>query len=125
SGDAFLHERVKVFRRDEDFAATLLTLERLLELDFDALLCGHRPRFSQGKRALAAKLAWLRDVEGRVRSLHDSGAPMAEITKRLGVRPGLLNYMTLGDTSTANMVRSILRGPELRVEMASIQQRMR
>jgi glyoxylase-like metal-dependent hydrolase (beta-lactamase superfamily II) len=118
SGDAFIHERVKVFRRDEDFAATVATLERFLTLDFDALLCAHRPRFSNGAEAIRSKLGWLRDVEGRVRTLRGAGAGVGEITRRLGVRrPGQMTWITLGDASTANMVRSILHGPEVRPEL--------
>jgi glyoxylase-like metal-dependent hydrolase (beta-lactamase superfamily II) len=119
SGDAFIHERVKIFRRDEDFAATVATLERLLGLDFDALLCAHRPRLARGKEAIREKLEWLREIEGQVRRLDGRGASVAEIVRRLPVgRPARISRIALGDVSTANMVRSILRGPEVRVELA-------
>lgn len=118
SGDAFIHERVKMFRRDEDFAATLATLERFLTLDFDVLLCGHRPRLKGGAEAIRTKLGWLRDLEGRVRALYGTGAGAAEIARRIGVsRPARMANLTLGDASTANMVRSILHGPEVRREL--------
>lgn len=119
SGDAFVHERTKVFRRDEDFAATTATLERFLTLDFDVLLCAHRPRFSKGKEAIREKLAWLRDIEGKVRALHREGVPTREIARRTvpGARP--LTAITLGDASAHNMVRSILHGPEPRPEVTA------
>ena len=118
SGDAFIHERVKVFRRDEDFAATVATLDRLLALDFDVLLCAHRPRLTRGKEAIREKLAWLREIEGQVRRLHGRGASVGEIVRRLPVPPPApMSRITLGDASTANMVRSILDGPVVRVEL--------
>jgi len=119
SGDAFVHERVKVFRRDEDFAATVATLERFLGLDFDVLLCAHRPRFAKGKDAIREKLGWLRDVEGKVRALHRDGVPVRDIARRAvpGARP--LTAITLGDASAENMVRSILHGPEPRPEVSA------
>lgn len=121
SGDVFLHERIKVFRRDEDFATSVATLERLLTLDFDTLLCAHRPRFTGGKAALAAKLAHLQDVKGRTRTLHEKGLPEAQIAQRLGIaKPSTFTRITLGDVSTENLVRSILHGPSPRPEIASL-----
>jgi glyoxylase-like metal-dependent hydrolase (beta-lactamase superfamily II) len=119
SGDAFLGEKVKVFRRDEDFAATVATVERLLGCDFDVLLCAHRPRPQGGRAALSAKLQWLRDVEGRVRDLDAQGCAEREIASRLRVgRVSPFRFVTFGDVSTANVVRSILRGPTPRSELA-------
>jgi glyoxylase-like metal-dependent hydrolase (beta-lactamase superfamily II) len=117
SGDAFLHERVKVFRADEDFAATVATLDRFLALDFEALFCAHRPRPTGGKEAIRQKLAWLRDVEGRVRALHVDGVPAREIARRIVPKRATLDWITMGDASTESMVRSILHGPVPRPEV--------
>lgn len=117
SGDAFLGERVRSFREDEDFAATVSTLERILCLDFDALLCAHRPRFTGGKAALRAKLEWLREIEGVTRTLTGHGIEPAEIARRIGIGSSrAFLRLTLGDVSGANIVRSILFGPRLRAE---------
>ncbi len=118
SGDAFIDERVKLFRRDEDFAQTVATLERFLTLDFEVLFCAHRPRPVGGKAAIARKLAWLRDAEGRVRALAARGMEPRAIAGELPQprRSGLLGVMAMGDVSVENMVRSILHGPRLRRE---------
>jgi glyoxylase-like metal-dependent hydrolase (beta-lactamase superfamily II) len=119
SGDAFLDERVKVFRRDEDFGATVATLERFLALDFDALFCAHRPRPTGGKTAIARKLAWLRDAEGRVRALAARGLPPRAIARELPQpRRAALGALALGDVSVENLVRSILHGPRPRREVS-------
>jgi glyoxylase-like metal-dependent hydrolase (beta-lactamase superfamily II) len=118
SGDAFLHERVRVFRRDEDFAGTIATLERLAALDFDVLFCAHRPRLTGGREAIRAKLDWLHGIEDRVRRLRAGGARVREIAKRLELGPGHPFFrLTFGDVSGANMVRSILFGPTPRPEL--------
>jgi glyoxylase-like metal-dependent hydrolase (beta-lactamase superfamily II) len=119
SGDAFLDERVKVFRRDEDFAATIATLERFLTLDFDALFCAHRPQPTGGKAAIGRKLAWLRDAEGRVRALAARGLPPRAIARELPQprRGATLDLLALGDVSVENLVQSILHGPRPRREI--------
>lgn len=114
SGDSFLSERVKVFRRDEDFAATVATLRRLLQLDFDALLCAHKPRFTQGRAALQAKLDWLLSLEGEVRHHHAAGLPQGEIARRCVRPPWLAAILTAGDATAQNLVHSILHGPRPR-----------
>ena len=56
SGDAFLYEQPRVFRADEDFHASVESLEALLQEDFEHLCCAHRPRLHVGKHALQQKL---------------------------------------------------------------------
>jgi glyoxylase-like metal-dependent hydrolase (beta-lactamase superfamily II) len=114
SGDAFLSERVRVFRRDEDFAATVQTLQRLVRLDFDALLCAHKPRFTGGRLALKAKLDWLLQIEGEVRRHHAAGRPPREIARLCLKPPWLAAVLTAGDATAANLVHSILYGPQAR-----------
>jgi glyoxylase-like metal-dependent hydrolase (beta-lactamase superfamily II) len=121
SGDAFLHEQVRVFRRDEDFGATLATLRTFITLDFDALLCAHRPRMSGGRAAIQAKLAWLEHVEGRVRARHATGAPPGVIAKELQLTSARgVDRVAFGDVSGENMVRSILHGPTPRRDIARV-----
>lgn len=114
SGDVFLSERVKVFRCDEDFAATVATLRRLLQLDFDALLCAHKPSFTHGKRALRAKLDWLLELEGQVRRHRAQGLPIGEIARRCVRPPWFVAALTVGDATAYNLVWSILYGPRPR-----------
>ncbi|MGK2857939.1 MAG: MBL fold metallo-hydrolase [Thermoanaerobaculia bacterium] len=118
SGDAFVAEKIKVFRGDEDFYESCLTLERFLTLDFDALLCAHRPRFTGGRDSIRAKLAWLRELEGRVKDSRAKGRSVRRIVRELGIEPTSSFYaITFGDVTTANLVRSILDGPKRRVEV--------
>jgi len=115
SGDAFLAERVKYFRGDEDFGASLRSLERLSELDFADLFCAHRPVLGRGREALRTKLQHLRDLEGRIRELADRGLEVGEITREvLGKEPRLLYLFSAGDLSKRNLVRSVLHGPRPR-----------
>ena len=84
------------------------------------LFCAHRPRFGGGKEAIRSKLGWLREIEGKVRDLHTKGVPERVIARRVLPRPSWLTAITLGDASAESMVRSILRGPEERPEVARV-----
>lgn len=112
SGDAFLGEKIKLFRGDEDFDRTVETTRRLAALDFDALYCAHRPVPTGGRAAMARKLQHLEDLGGQARALAAQGLSEAEITRRLlGRDSALVRLLTFGDASRRNLIRAILRGP--------------
>ncbi len=120
SGDAFLASRIKYFRADEDFAATVASLRRLTALSFEALYCAHRPVVTGGRAALAKKLDQLVTLEGEVRRLHAQGLSLGEIARRTLGREDLWLYLwTAGDVSRRNLVRSIVHGPVRRADTAA------
>lgn len=115
SGDAFLSDRVRYFRRDEDFDRTVETTRRLAALDFDALFCAHHPVPQGGRAAMQRKLQRLEELGGEARRLHAQGLGPREITRRLlGRTSPLVWLLTLGDASSLNLVRAILFGPRPR-----------
>lgn len=117
SGDAFLADKIKLFRGDEDFSKTINSLKRLVALEFDHLFCAHRPIMDQGNQALRDKLAFLLDLEGQARNLHQKGYAVKEITRQLlGKENNLRAIVTRGDMSKQNVIRSILFGPVPRDE---------
>lgn len=112
SGDAYLGDRVKLFRRDEDFQVTLETLRHLVTLDIDRIFCAHRPLLSGGRSALQRKLEYLIGLENEVRRRHAEGLSARQITRRLlGDEDPATYVLTAGDASKINLVRSILFGP--------------
>jgi hypothetical protein len=80
-----------------------------LALDFNALFCGHHPIPKGGKARLAAKLAFLEDFYGQVMDFNQKGLIESEIISRLDLKQDwLVKWVTLGNLSFANMVRSVL-----------------
>ncbi len=115
SGDAFLADRIKYFRGDEDFGATIDTLETLSKLEFDNLYCAHRPVIGEGQAALKRKLDYLLGLRDRVQQLADQGCSIREITRRiLGTEDRPVFWFTFGDMGKQNLIRSILEGPRPR-----------
>ncbi|WP_163832072.1 MBL fold metallo-hydrolase [Spartinivicinus ruber] len=119
-GDAFLADKIKLFRGDEDFAKTIESLKRLVTLEFADLFCAHRPIMNQGKQALQQKLAYLLELEDQARYLHRKGHSIKAITQQLlGNESRLRTLLTRGDMSKQNIIRSILFGPTPRDEKPS------
>jgi len=109
SGDLYLGDRIKYFRSDEKFSDQMDSLKTVLALDFNALFCGHHPIPKGGKARLAAKLAFLEDFYGQVMDFNQKGLIESEIISRLDLKQDwLVKWVTLGNLSFANMVRSVL-----------------
>jgi len=110
SGDLFIGERIKFFRSDEDLGAQIASLRDILRLDFEVLFCAHNPCLQGGKQSLARKLDFLSALREAVQFLHRQGYPLREIIQRLDPKTDRrVKWITMGNASFANMVRSALR----------------
>jgi glyoxylase-like metal-dependent hydrolase (beta-lactamase superfamily II) len=109
AGDLFIGERIKFFRVDEDIGSQITSLRKVLKLDFDVLFCAHNPRLKNGRHALSRKLDFLEGLRGKVQDLHFQGYPLQDIIKRLDPKTDRrVKWITMGNASFANMVRSAL-----------------
>jgi glyoxylase-like metal-dependent hydrolase (beta-lactamase superfamily II) len=109
AGDLFIGARIKFFRADENIHTQIASLQRVLNLDFDALFCAHNPCPTGGKRQIARKLDFLVSLREEVRALRARGLATKAIIRRMDPRQDrLVRWVTLGNASFANMVRSVL-----------------
>lgn len=107
SGDLFLGERIKFFRADERFHDQIVSIRRVLRLDFDALFCGHNPVVRGGRARLAAKLAFLEELYGEIRRRKARGETLSAVIRALDPRlDRRVKLITGGNASFAHMVRS-------------------
>lgn len=110
SGDLYLGDRIKFFRSDEDLAEEIASLQKVLALAFDTLLCSHNPRVENGRDHIRAKLAFLEALYGNVIDLHDRGYTEKEIFTRLALKEDrFIKWFCFGNVSMINGVRSIVR----------------
>ena len=109
SADLFLAYKLKVMRRDEVWQALESSLRRVLDnVDFDQLLCAHRPVFIQGKEALTKKYEWMRSSRERVSSLLKEGHSESQVTAEVFGRTAVqFERFALGNVSQKNMFDSL------------------
>ncbi len=109
-GDVYLADRIKYFRADECLGTEIESLQRILTLKFDMLLCSHFPRAEKGRRRIRAKLAFLEDLYGGIVDLWEKGLPEKEIFRALGLKEDhFIRLFCFGNVSMMNGVRSVLR----------------
>jgi glyoxylase-like metal-dependent hydrolase (beta-lactamase superfamily II) len=110
SGDLYLSDRIKYFRADERIDEQIVSLKKVLTLDFDALFCAHHPKPTNGKAFISRKLQSLEDFYGRTAELARKGLDSAAIMKELHLREvWKIKLLCFGNVSMENMVRSTLR----------------
>ncbi len=109
SGDLFMGSRIRYFRADEDMKGTIESLQRVLSLDFEAVFCSMSPQPINGKEMLRKKLNYLEEFYREVGKLYKEGYDEKGIIRHLGEEAKLVKFITCGNVSRANMVRSALR----------------
>ena len=107
-GDLFLGVKVRVAHSHERLATLLGSLRVVAALEPRILLDAHRGVVQHGAEVLRAKIAWLEETIGEIRSLHDTGAGEREVRHRvLGAEP-LVGWVSFGEYSKRSFVRAAI-----------------
>ena len=113
SADLFINRYIGYFLSDESIADQISSIRNILDLDFKVLFCSHNPQLSAPKDKLMQKLRYLERVFEQVAAMHDKGYKSEQIFKTLGLKENrLVKYLSAGQLSKMNMVKSIVRDLE-------------
>ena len=108
SGDLFISPRVVYLRRVEDAWRHLDSLRRALELEPKLLICSHAGVVTDAVQALNRRIAHWEEVAGRARELVARGRSHRAVTRELLGREGWMTWISGGQFSKINLVRSLL-----------------
>lgn len=108
TGDLFCGERVKNLRRDEDFNQILDSLHQLTNLDIATIFCSVSGAIPNGNQTLARKIAFMEDLQSRVRIQHQEGQSPVAIRRQLLGKENSMYWLSNGHFSKQNLVDSIL-----------------
>ncbi len=115
SGDLYLGDKIKFFRADENLGSQISSLKKILELDFQTLLCAHHPKSEHGKKHIENKLGFLEDLYGKIVELWEKGYSHKQIFTSLNLKEDLfIKYFCFGNVSMVNGVKSVIRHHEKR-----------
>lgn len=116
TGDLYIADRLKLFRPAESPRQLTASLSRARELAFGSLYCAHRGPVVDGLAALGRKYDYMEEFRMEVAALHQQGLTEREITRRLLGREGAVAYLSGGDFSRLNLVKSYLREAAPQIE---------
>lgn len=108
SGDLYVADRIKVWRKTENLQEQIKSLEFLCTLDFDVLVCNHNPQWANGKIRLQTKLDYFKTFYGRVKDCYIKGYSVLETMKELNLKESyLLRILTADDVAVRHIVQSV------------------
>lgn len=108
TGDLYCGERVKNLRQDEDFDQILASLHLLTDLDVKTIFCSVSGAIPNGSQALARKIAFMEDLQSRVRIQHQEGQSPVAIRRQLLGKENSMFWLSNGHFSKQNLIDSIL-----------------
>lgn len=110
SGDLFVAEKIKYFRKHESMSEQIRSLKKLAKLDFDQLFCNHNPQLKDGKPKLISKLHYFEELYGHIKEQHSKGQSTEAIMKTLKIEKRLpIELLTYQDVSPRYLVTSVTR----------------
>jgi glyoxylase-like metal-dependent hydrolase (beta-lactamase superfamily II) len=108
TGDMFCGIKNIYLRRDEDFNLILQSLENLSNLEIDTIFCCLKGVVSDGGRALAAKIKYMKTLRDKVLSLHQAGLSARQVRKKLLGPEDLMLLITGGHFSKQYLIENVL-----------------
>ncbi|MHB1167134.1 MAG: MBL fold metallo-hydrolase [Carboxydocellales bacterium] len=112
SGDLFLHERVKMAGKEENYYQSLTSMRRLQELELSRIFCSLGRMIKQPKQAIQEKIAFMEQTIEQVWGLHHQGLSHKAITQQVLGSDLKEHLITGGDFCKQNLVRSVLTSPQ-------------
>jgi len=114
SADLYVNDYIKFFMRNESMAQQIISIQRVLKLDFEVLFCNHNPQLKDGKKLLQSKLNFLENFYGKVSRLYQKGYSISAIYKELKLkRSWSIRLLSHGNLSTLNMIQSVFRDEQI------------
>ena len=107
SADLFLGVKVRVARPGEDPRALVRSLRRAAALRPALMFDSHRGLVRHPAETLLAKAEWMDETMGRIDRLVDAGMSDREIRREIFGREALVGYVSVGELSRLNFVRSV------------------
>lgn len=113
SADLYVNSYIAYFLENESTSKQINSIKRILELDFDVLLCGHNPQFKNGKTKLKKKLLFLEKFYQEVSNLYEKNYSATQIFKEMKYKEFWnVRILSNGHLSKMNMVKSVIRDVE-------------
>ncbi len=107
TGDLFITPKPKVLFCEEDAKKTLTALSKILKLDISELFCAHSGHHKKGYEMLKKKKDYLESLYQEISDLKLQGYSLEEVHRRLFPKSSLITYISRGEWSSFNLVKSL------------------
>ncbi|MEL7221699.1 MAG: MBL fold metallo-hydrolase, partial [Bacteroidota bacterium] len=108
SADLYVYHYISYFLYSEEMATQITSIKRVLELDFELLLCGHNPQHKDAKKKLQRKLNFLESFYQQAAQAYQQGLNARQIFKKMKLKENwYVRLLSNGALSSMNMVKAV------------------
>ncbi|SHN48991.1 MBL fold metallo-hydrolase [Desulfitobacterium chlororespirans] len=107
TGDLYVGRKLLLAFYEENMIQMIASLEKVLQLDFDTILCSHAGVVPKGKEKMRQKLDFLTELQGKVRELRAKGLTDGEIDKIIYPQKRAVKTISGGEWSSYNIIHTI------------------
>jgi len=108
TGDAYIGGRDQALRADYSIWQIITSLRHMVKLDISTLFTGSGSVRTDACEALVEKINYLEEIGERVIGMHRRGLGYGRIRRELFGREPSISYLTLGNFSGRNLIRSFV-----------------
>ncbi len=109
TGDLFVNPHPIQWAPDESATEYFESFQKVLELDFDTVFCGHAGICRNGKELLKKKLDYLVELRDKVIGFSNKGYSLRQINRILFPQKPASTYVTMGKWSSYHLINSLLK----------------
>ena len=107
TGDLYISRKQAVAFKDENISRAITSFEKIEKHDFDNVFCGHSGVQKNGKSRITEKLNNYIELRERVLALEKKGMSREEIDRELFPGKNLWSFVSRGEWSSLNMVKTV------------------
>jgi len=108
SADLYLANHLKMLRSDEYVPQIIDSTYKILQRDFDTILCPHRGIVEDAKARLTEKYDYLIDLSARAQALQQQGHELEQITQKLLGKDPWMSALNNHNFCRRNLIASCL-----------------
>ncbi|MFA0961161.1 MBL fold metallo-hydrolase [Roseivirga sp. BDSF3-8] len=109
SSDLFINTHIGFFLRGESMLQQINSMKKVLELDFNVMLCGHNPQLKDPKKKLRKKLDYFERFYAEVQEGYAKGLPARQIFRKMKLNEySYVRLLSKGRLSRLNMVKAAM-----------------
>lgn len=109
TGDLYIQTKTKVVLDEENIVHTLASLKKLLTYDFNEVYCCHAGYLTDGRNRILEKIAYIEEMEEKVRHLFVQGYSVEEMTSNIFPREYPVIKVSGDQWSSKHIIRAFIR----------------
>lgn len=108
SADLYLANRLSMLRSDEHIPTLLDSIKRILDCEFETIICPHRGIVDQGQERLREKYNFILELASNAQHLNNQGHTIQAITDQLLGKETMISILSSYNFSKRNLIQSCL-----------------